>query len=163
MINQSDRLKRSISKGGRMFEEFKKFILRGNVMDLAVGLIIGAAFGKIVTSLVNDIIMPPISLLMGEVAFPDRFIDLTNAGVKSLAEANDAGVPVLAWGSFIQTIIEFLIIGLAVFVIVKALNKLTEMHKKAEEAPAPTTKDCPYCASSIPVKATRCPHCTSQL
>lgn len=145
-----------------MLEEFKKFILRGNVMDLAVGVIIGAAFTKIVTSLVNDIIMPPIGKLLGPMSFSDLFIDLNNTGVKSLAEAKDAGVPVLAYGNFLQVTFEFFLIGLAVFILVKALNKLMDMRGKKEE-PAPTTKDCPYCASAVPLKATRCPHCTSEI
>lgn len=145
-----------------MFAEFKKFIMRGNVLDLAVAVIIGGAFGSIVTSLVNDIIMPPIGMLLGKINFKDLFINLSGTPYASLADAQAAGAATINYGNFINTIINFLIIAFVIFLIVRAFNKM----KKPEEAPAPaapTTKECPYCLSTIPLKATRCPHCTSQL
>lgn len=139
--------------------EFKEFAAKGNVIDLAVGFILGAAFGKIVTSLVNDVIMPPIGLLMGGVNFTDLFITLNGQSYTSLDAAKAAGAPVIAYGSFINTIIEFLIIALALFFIIKTINRL-----KRQEPPAPpNTKDCPYCKESIPKAAVRCPHCTSDI
>lgn len=139
--------------------EFKEFAAKGNVIDLAVGFILGAAFGKIVTSLVNDVIMPPIGLLLGGVNFADLFIALNGQVYESLEDAKTAGAPVIAYGSFINTIIEFLIIALALFFIIKTINRL-----KRQEPPAPpNTKDCPYCKESIPKEAVRCPHCTSDL
>jgi large conductance mechanosensitive channel len=139
--------------------EFKEFAAKGNVIDLAVGFILGAAFGKIVTSLVNDIIMPPIGMLLGGVNFADLFISLDGKSYPSLAAATAAGAPVIAYGSFINVIIEFLIIALALFFMIKAINRL-----KREEPPAPpNTKDCPYCKESIAKEAVRCPHCTSDL
>lgn len=145
-----------------MFAEFKKFVMRGNVLDLAVAVIIGGAFGSIVTSLVNDIIMPPIGMLLGKINFKDLFINLSGTPYASLADAQAAGAATINYGNFINTIINFLIIAFVIFLIVRAFNKM----KKPEEAPvpaAPTTKECPYCLSTIPLKATRCPHCTSQL
>jgi len=142
-----------------MWKEFKDFIARGNVVDLAVGIIIGLAFGKIVSSLVNDIIMPPIGLLLGKVDFNNLFINLSGQPYATLAAAKEAGAATINYGVFINTIIEFLIIAFVVFLLVKQINKLM---KPAEPA-APPTKDCPYCYSAIPVKATRCPNCTSQL
>jgi len=144
-----------------MFEEFKKFILRGNVMDLAVAVIIGGAFGKIVSSFVADLVMPLIGLVLGKVSFVDLFYALDGNTYESLQAAKDAGAGVLAWGVFIQNIIDFLIIGFVIFLMVKAINKLTV--KPAAAPAAPATKECPYCVSTIPVKATRCPNCTSQL
>jgi large conductance mechanosensitive channel len=139
--------------------EFKEFAAKGNVVDLAVGFILGAAFGKIVTSLVNDVIMPPIGLVTGGVNFADLFVPLGGKGYASLAEAQAAGAPVIAYGSFINTIIEFLIVALALFFLIRAINRL-----KRQEPPAPpNTKDCPYCKESIPKEAVRCPHCTSDL
>ncbi len=144
-----------------MLQEFKDFIMRGNALDLAIGVIIGAAFGKIVSSLVNDILMPPIGLLLGQVDFSDLFIDLSGQGFTSLAAAQEAGAPTINYGLFINNVIDFLIIALVIFIIVKQVNRLT---KQEEEAPAePTTKTCPYCATEIPIAATRCPHCTSEL
>lgn len=142
-----------------MFKEFKEFAMRGNVLDLAIGVILGAAFGAIVNSAVNDVIMPPIGLLVGNVDFKDLFVPL-KAGVSatSLAQAKAAGVPVLAYGQFLNTVLNFLIIAFVIFLIVKQVNRF----KKPVDA-APSTKDCPFCASSIPAKAVRCPHCTSQL
>ncbi len=139
--------------------EFKEFAAKGNVIDLAVGFILGAAFGKIVTSLVNDIIMPPIGMLLGGVNFADLFVSLDGKSYPSLAAATAAGAPVIAYGSFINVIIEFLIIALALFFIIKAINRL----KREEPPAAPNTKDCPYCKESIAKEAVRCPHCTSDL
>jgi large conductance mechanosensitive channel len=144
-----------------MLKEFKAFALRGNVIDLAIGVIIGGAFGKIISSLVNDIIMPPIGLLLGKVQFTSLFIDLSGKGYTSLEAAKTDGAPVLAYGNFIQTTIDFLIVAFVIFLMVRAINRLTA--PKPAPAPAPTTKECPYCLSTIPLKATRCPNCTSQL
>ncbi len=143
-----------------MLKEFRAFIARGNVVDLAIGVIIGGAFGKIVTSLVNDIIMPPIGLVLGNVNFSNLFISLNGKSFASLAEAQAAGVPTLNYGLFLNTVIDFLIVAFVVFLLVKQINRM----KKPEPAPAaPATKECPYCLSAVPLKATRCPHCTSEL
>jgi len=142
-----------------MLNEFKAFIMRGNVLDLAVAVIIGAAFGAIVTSAVNDVFMPPIGLLLGNVDFKDMFISLSGQSYPTLAAAKAAGAPVIAYGVFLNAIINFLIVGAVIFLVVRTANKL----QKPAEAPAPTTKDCPFCATAIPIPATRCPHCTSQL
>jgi len=142
-----------------MWKEFKTFIMRGNVMDMAVGIIIGAAFGKIVSSLVNDVIMPPIGLVLGDVDFSNQYVSLRGAHLATLADAKKAGAVTIAYGSFLNTIIEFLIIAFAVFLLIKWVNKI--MPKPPEAAP--TTKDCAYCKTSIPLAATRCPNCTSQL
>lgn len=144
-----------------MLNEFKKFVLRGSVIDLAVGIIIGGAFGAIIASLVNDIIMPPIGLLLGKVNFSNLFVALDGNSYASLEEAKALGAATLNYGVFINTIINFLIVALAIFFLIKWVNKLSA--KKAEAPADPTTKDCPYCQTSIPIKATRCPHCTSQL
>ena len=144
-----------------MFKEFKAFIMRGNVLDLAIAVIIGAAFGKIVTSLVNDIIMPPIGLLLGQVDFSNLFINLSSTPYAKLAEAQAAGAPTINYGVFINTVLDFLIVAFVIFLVVRAANKLE--HPKPAPAPAPTTKECPYCLSAIPIKATRCAHCTSEL
>jgi large conductance mechanosensitive channel len=142
-------------------DEFKEFIARGNVIDLAVGVIIGVAFNDIVNSLVNDIIMPPIGMLLGDVDFTDLFINLTDTDYDSLAAAKEAGAATINYGMFINTLINFLIIALVIFIIIKQINRLTAGK---EEAPAePTTKQCPYCITDIPIAATRCPNCTSQL
>ncbi len=142
-----------------MWKEFKAFVIRGNVLDLAVAVIIGGAFGKIVTSFVNDILMPPIGLILGKVNFTDLFIDFSGKGYTSLAVAKEAGAATLNYGVFLNTVLDFLIIAFAIFLLVRQVNKL----KKAEPAPAPTTKECPFCCSQVPLKATRCPHCTSEL
>ena len=144
-----------------MFKEFKTFIARGNVMDLAIAVIIGAAFGKIVTSLVEGVLMPPLGLALGKVDFSSLFyvLDSTKGVPASLAEAKTKGVPVIAYGAFINDIINFLIIAFVVFLMVKAINRL---HRPAE-APAPTTKACAFCRTDIPLAATRCPNCTSEL
>ncbi len=142
-----------------MFKEFKAFAMRGNVLDLAVGVIIGAAFGAVVNSLVRDIIMPPIGTLMGGLDFKDLFIALDGGVYRSLDEAQKAGVPVIAYGNFINTIVNFLIVSFAIFILVKQVNR---MKAPAPAAP-PATKECRFCSMSIPIKATRCPQCTSDL
>jgi len=144
-----------------MWKEFKEFIMRGNVMDMAVGIIIGAAFGKIVTSFVNDVLMPPIGLLFGKVDFSNLFITLSSQSFATLEEAKKAGAATLRYGLFINTIIDFLIVALAIFLMIRQINRL---KRQPEPIPAvPTTKECPYCLSVIPIKATRCPNCTSEL
>lgn len=148
-----------------MFEEFKKFAMRGNVVDMAVGIIIGGAFGTIVKSLVSDVIMPPVGLLLGGVDFADWFITLkegaTAGPYATLAVAKEAGAVTLNAGLFINSMISFMIVAFAVFLLIKGMNSL----QKQEEEPAaePTEKDCPHCFTAIPIKATRCPHCTSEL
>lgn len=141
-----------------MVEEFKKFIMRGNVMDLAVGVIIGGAFGKIVSSFVSDVLMPPLGLLMGNVDFSNLFINLGKIPVNTLAEAKAANVPVIAYGQFMNACIDFLILAFAVFMMIQQINKVLP-----KEAPAPEPRKCPYCKSEIDAEATRCPHCTSEL
>jgi large conductance mechanosensitive channel len=143
-----------------MLEEFKKFVMRGNVIDLAVAFILGGAFGAIATSLVKDIIMPPIGLILGKVDFANLFIDLSGKGFTALADAEKAGAPTVNYGLFINTIINFLIVALVMFILVRAVNRMTA---KPAPPPAPTEKDCPYCFSKIPLKATKCAYCTSQL
>lgn len=140
--------------------EFKKFIMRGNVIDLAIGVIIGGAFGKIVTSFVNDILMPPIGMLLGKVDFSNLYINLSGGQYDSLAKAQEAGAATLNYGLFLNSVIDFVIITFIIYLLVRQINKL---EKPAETPSEPTTKECPYCYSSIPVKATRCPACTSQL
>lgn len=152
----------------KMAGEFKTFAMRGNVIDLAVGVIIGGAFGQIVSSLVNDIVMPPIGRLLGGVDFKDlywRIGDYKDAApaVKTLDAVREAGAPVIAYGQFINVVINFLIVALCIFMLVKAINTLTTGRKKDEPLAEPTTKECPYCLSVIPIKATRCGHCTSEL
>ncbi len=142
-----------------MFKEFREFIARGNVIDLAVAVIIGAAFGKIVTSLVDGILMPPIGMLLGKVDFANLFYDLSGQHPASLADARAKGLPVIAYGSFLNDVISFLIIAFVVFLIVRAVNKL----KSKQEDEGPTTKDCPQCLSTIPLKATRCSQCCVEL
>jgi len=146
-----------------MLKEFKEFAMRGNVVDMAVGIIIGAAFGAIVKSLVDDVIMPPIGMLMGNVDFSNLYVVLKEgaaaaAPYASLADAKKAGAVTINYGIFINSVISFLIVAFAVFMLIRNVNRL-----KKEVAPAVTTKDCPFCASAIPLKATRCPHCTSEL
>jgi large conductance mechanosensitive channel len=141
-----------------MLSEFKKFIMRGNVLDLAIGVIIGAAFGKIVTSLVNDVLMPVIGLVLGKVDFSNLFVNLDpSKPVDTLAAAKAAKVPVLAYGVFLNAVIEFMIVAFVIFMIVKAANKL----QKPAPVVAPTTKPCPECTTEIPLAAKRCPACTS--
>lgn len=141
-----------------MLEEFKKFALRGSVVDLAVGVVIGGAFGKIVTSLVNDVIMPPLGLLLGKMDFSNLYINLSGTTYTSLSEAKKAGAATINYGIFINNILDFLIIALAIFLVIRQVNKMF----KIKEAPV-ETKECPHCTSKIPVKATRCPFCTSEL
>jgi len=144
-----------------MFKEFKEFAMKGNLLDMAVGFIMGAAFGKIVTSLVNDIIMPPLGLLLGKVDFAELFINLSGGGQATLAAAKEAGAATLNYGAFITTIVDFVIVALVLFLVIRQMNRL---RRKAAEVPvAPTTKACPFCLSMIPLKAVRCPHCTSEL
>ncbi len=140
------------------FDEFKKFAMRGNVIDLAVGVIIGGAFGKIVSSLVSNVIMPPLGLVMGKMDFTNLFISLNGTSYPTLKAAQDAGAPVLAYGAFINTVIDFLLLAFIVFVMIKQINRLTP-----EPPPAPTPRKCPFCKSVIDDEATRCPHCTSEL
>jgi len=145
----------------KMFKEFKEFAMKGNVIDMAVGIIIGVAFGKIVTSFVNDVLMPPLGLLLGDMDFSNLFIDLSGQGYTTLAAAKEAGAATLNYGTFFNTIIDFLIVAFAIFLVIRQINKL---KRKPEAAPAaPTTKDCPYCFSAVALKASRCPHCTSSL
>ena len=145
-----------------MLKEFKEFAMRGNVMDMAVGIIIGAAFGKIVTSFVEDVIMPPIGKLLGHVDFSNLFLILgeTDKTIKTVADAKTAGVVTLNYGLFLNTIINFLIIAFSVFLLVRQVNRWT---KKPAPAAAPTTKECPQCSMTIPIMAKRCGHCTSQV
>jgi large conductance mechanosensitive channel len=142
-----------------MLKEFKEFAMKGNVLDLAVGFIIGAAFGKIVTSLVSDIIMPPVGLILGKVDFSSLFLNLSGKSYSSLAEAKAAGAATLNYGAFLNNIVDFLIVAFAVFLLVRMVNR----WNKPAPAAAPSTKECPYCASTIPLKATRCPNCTSEI
>jgi large conductance mechanosensitive channel len=144
-----------------MLKEFREFIARGNVMDLAVAVIIGAAFGKVITSLVEGVLLPPIGLALGHVDFSSLFYLLeTSQGVPlSLAEAKAKGIPVIAYGAFVNDVINFLVVGFAVFVLVKSLNRM----KRQEAAAPPVTRECPHCLSAIPLKATRCAHCTAAL
>ena len=142
-----------------MLKEFKEFALKGNVVDMAVGIIIGAAFGRIVTWLVNDVVMPPIGLLLGKVDFSNLFIDLSATAYPTLAEAKKAGAAVLSYGVFLNTVLDFLIVAFVIFLLVKQVNRLRRPPAPVE----PTMRDCPYCLTTIPIKATRCAHCTSQL
>jgi large conductance mechanosensitive channel len=148
-----------------MFKEFKEFAMKGNMIDMAVGIVIGAAFGAIITSLVADVIMPPIGILLGNVDFSSLFVLLKEGKVPgpydSLAAAKSAGAVTLNYGAFFNTIVSFLIIAFSIFLVVKNINRL----RKQQEAPPaePTTKECPYCMSEIPIKAIKCAHCTSQL
>lgn len=157
-----------------LLKEFKSFAVKGNVIDLAVGVIIGGAFGKIVSSIVNDLIMPPIGLLLGGMSFVDLYINLndfdksgtladgTSVAKLSLAQAQQHGIPVIAYGQFINVVLDFLIVAASVFLMVKVLSKLKRPEEE-KPAAAPSEKECPYCLSSVPLKATRCKHCTSQL
>ncbi|MHC1699291.1 MAG: large-conductance mechanosensitive channel protein MscL [Geobacteraceae bacterium] len=142
-----------------MLKEFKEFVMRGNVVDMAVGIVIGAAFGKIVTSFVSDILMPPIGLLMGKMDFSNLFYDLSGSGFTTLAEAKKAGAATINYGLFFNTLLDFVIIAFAIFLLIRQINRM-----KREPAPAaPDTKECPFCLSSVPLKAVRCPNCTSEL
>jgi large conductance mechanosensitive channel len=142
-----------------MLKEFKEFVMRGNVVDLAIGIVIGAAFGKIVTSFVEDVLMPPIGLALGNVDFSNLFINLSGKDYPSVAAAKAAGAATLNYGIFFNAIINFLIIAFAIFILIKQINR----WQKPAPAAAPATKDCPHCLLAIPIKATRCGHCTSEL
>ena len=141
-----------------MLKDFKEFAMRGNVVDLAVGIIIGAAFGKIVTSLVEGVVMPPIGMLLGKVDFSNLFIDLSGTHPVSLAEAKQRGLPVVAYGMLLNDIVTFLIVAFVVFLVVKAVNRV-----RAQAPPPPNTKDCPYCLTAIPLGATRCAACCADI
>jgi len=141
-----------------MWKEFRDFAVKGNVVDLAVGIIIGAAFGKIVTSFVSDILMPPIGLLLGKVDFANLYINMSSKSYASQAAATAAGAPIIRYGVFLNSVIDFLIVAFAVFLVVKQINRL----KKREVTAEPSSKECPYCKSGIPISATRCPFCTSE-
>lgn len=142
-----------------MWKEFKAFAMRGNVLDMAIGIIIGAAFGKIVTSLVNDVIMPPIGLLLGKINFANLFMNLSGQSYATLAEAKAAGAATINYGMFINTVIDFIIVAFVIFLVIRSINRM----KKPAPAAEPTTKECPFCYTQISIKATRCPNCTSQL
>ena len=148
-----------------MWKEFRDFIARGSVIDLAVGVVIGAAFGRIVTTLVEGILMPPLGLALGQIDFSSLFVVLDSSkGVPmSLAQAKDLGVPVIAYGQFVNDVIGFLIVAAAVFLLVKQVNRIKSAVDNPEPSAEPTTKDCPFCASTISIRASRCPQCTSQL
>ena len=147
-----------------MWQEFKTFAMRGNVIDLAVGVIIGAAFGKIVASLVNDIVMPPIGLLIARIDFSNLFLNLSGPHYDSLKAAKEAGAATVNYGLFINELINFAIVAFVIFLVVRYINRLTRRAAATDAAAAaPTTKTCPYCVSTIAVQATRCPHCTSTL
>ena len=144
-----------------MLQEFKEFTMRGNVLDMAIGIIIGAAFGKIITSFVNDILMPPIGLLLGGVDFSNLFVNLSGQPYGSLEEAQAAGAATINYGLFLNTVLDFIIVAFVIFLLIRQVNRL---KREPEALPAePTTKECPYCLSAIPIKATRCPHCTSEI
>jgi large conductance mechanosensitive channel len=145
-----------------MFKEFKAFIMRGNVLDLAVAVIIGGVFGKIVSSFVNDVLMPPIGLVLGKADFSNLYLNLSHTSFATLADAQKAGSPVIKYGLFINTVIDFLIVSLVIYFVVRFVNRLQQRLHEEPKA-APTTKDCPYCLSTVPLKATRCAHCTSEL
>ncbi len=141
-----------------MFKEFKEFAMRGNVLDLAVGIVIGASFGKIVNSLVNDILMPPIGLLLRHVDFKELFMNLSANSYATLTEAKAAGAPTINYGMFLNTIFEFIIVAFAIFLLIRTVNRV-----RPKPAAAPSTQDCPFCRTSIPIAAVRCPNCTSDL
>jgi len=154
----------------KMLQEFKKFALKGNIVDMAVGVVVGGAFGKIVTSLVNDIITPVISLITGQtIKLADRFVALDGQSYTTIDEAKAAGISTLNYGAFITTILDFLIIAFSIFIVIKQLNNVQEKivkltkHKEDEPPPAPTTKECLYCKSVIHIDAVKCPNCTSDL
>lgn len=145
----------------KLLAEFRDFAMRGNVVDMAVGIIIGVAFGKIITSFVNDVLMPPLGLLLGKVDFGNLFINLSGQPFASLSEARTAGAPTINYGLFLNTVIDFVIVAFVIFLVVRLIN---QAKRRAEAPPPPpATKDCPFCFSQIPLKAVRCPQCTSQL
>ena len=142
-----------------MLKEFKEFAMRGNVVDMAVGIVIGGAFGKIVSSLVGDVIMPPIGLLLGKVNFSNLYLNLSGTAYATLDEAVKAGAPVIKYGAFLNVLIDFVLLAFVLFLLIKQMNRL----RGPAPAAAPTTKDCPMCATAIPLAAKRCPHCTSEV
>jgi len=142
-----------------MFKEFKAFAMRGNVLDMAVGIIIGAAFGRIITSFVNDILMPPLGLIVGKVDFSTLFLNISGTSYPTLAAAKAAGAATINYGVFLNTILDFLIVAFAIFLLVRQVNR----WNRPEPAPAPTTRECPYCLTQIPLKATRCAACTAEI
>ncbi len=142
-----------------MLKEFKEFAMKGNVLDMAIGIIIGAAFGKIITSLVADVIMPPIGLILGKVDFSSLFLSLSGTHYDSLVAAKAAGAPTINYGVFLNNVIDFLIVAFVIFMVIRQVNR----WKKPVPAAAPATKECPYCFTAIPIKAVRCPNCTSEL
>lgn len=148
-----------VTEENAMFKEFKEFISKGNVADMAVGIIIGVAFGKIVTSFVSDILMPPLGLLLGKMDFSNLFINLSDTAYPTLVAAKAAGAATINYGVFINTVIDFIIVGFAIFLVIRQINRM----KKAPPAAEPTTKECPFCLSTIPLKAGRCAHCTAEL
>lgn len=143
-----------------MFKEFKEFAMKGNVLDMAIGIIIGASFGKIVTSFVSDVLMPPLGLLLGRMDFSSLFINLSGTAYATIADAKKVGAPTLNYGLFLNTVIDFLIVAFVIFLLVKQVNR---MRAPAPAAPPAPTKECPYCTSAIAVKARRCPQCTADL
>jgi len=143
-----------------MLKEFREFAMKGNVLDMAVGIIIGAAFGKIVTSFVSDVLMPPLGLMLGKVDFTNLFVTLSDGSYASLAAAKEAGAATVNYGLFLNTVVDFVFVAFAVFLLIKQVNRL---KRPTPAPPAPPTKECPHCISAIPVKATRCPACTSNL
>ena len=147
------------STGGPMLKEFKEFAMRGNVLDMAVGIVIGASFGKIITSFVDDILMPPVGLLLGRMDFSNLFLSLSGQHYDSLAAAKAAGAATLNYGMFFNSVINFLIIAFAIFLLIRQVNRL----KRAQAAAPPATRDCPHCLMPVPLKASRCGHCTSPL
>jgi large conductance mechanosensitive channel len=144
-----------------MLKEFKEFAMRGNVMDMAIGIVLGGAFGKIVSSFVKDVLMPVIGKFTGGVDFTQMFLNLTSGGFESLAAAEEAGAAVMRYGSFVQTVVDFVIIAFAIFMVIKAMN--AAKRKEEEPAAEPTTKDCPRCLQEVPIKATRCAFCTTDI
>jgi len=143
-----------------MLKEFKAFAMRGNVLDMAIGVILGGVFGRIVSSLVADVLMPPIGLVLGRVDFASLFVNLSGSSYPSVAAAKAAGAPTLNYGLFLQAIVDFVIVGFVIFLFVRQVNRWT---RPATAPAAPTTRDCPYCLSAIPIKATRCAHCTADV
>jgi len=142
-----------------LWKEFKEFALKGSLIDMTVGIILGAATSTLVKSLINDVIMPPIGMLLGKVDFSNLFINLSRTHYASLTEAKAAGAPTINYGVFLNEVLNFLVVSFVLFLIIRQINRF----RRKKEAPAPATKECPYCLSQIPSKATRCPHCTSQL
>lgn len=154
---------KKIKKTKGFFHEFKQFAMRGNVIDLAVGVIIGGAFQKIVNSLVNDVVMPVIGLITGGIDFSDKFIALDGGSYATVEEATKAGAAILTYGNFVGAVINFIIMAFVIFLFIKGINKLASLGKKEEAPKAPTTKICPYCKSEIAIDAVKCPHCVSDL